>query len=114
VDTGGVVSRYTSVVAREGGRYWIVEYRVMDGREVTLPASSSRSSPDMPTTECAGLLTLAETVDVLDMFVPPLKRLAVVRERVIDCRPEVDNGELSWASSALCCAALVCCLWFNC
>ena len=72
------------MVAREGGRYWIVEYRLRDGREATLTPSSSKSSPAIPTTECAGLLTLDETVEVLDIFVPPLNRLAVVRERVID------------------------------
>ena len=76
--------------------------------------SSSNSSLGSPTTECAGLLVLDAVVVVLEVVVPLLNRLAVVRVNVIDCRPVADNGELSWASSALCCAARVCCLCDNC
>lgn len=92
--TGGVVSRNTSVAARDGGRYWIVENLEIPGRDTTLIPSSSKSSlPPAPTTECAGLRA-RETV------LAPLNRLAVVRDNVIDCRDVAERGELSCASSA--------------
>lgn len=86
LDIGGVVSRTTSVAAREGGRYWIVESRERPGREIVLTPSSSKSSVGMPTTECTGRRALDTVVFAafLDTVDPPLTRLAVVRESVID------------------------------
>ena len=86
VDTGGVVSRKTSVAARDEGRYWIVESRERPGREIVLTPSSSKSSVGMPTTEWTGLRALDTVVfaAVLDTVDVPLTRLAVVRESVID------------------------------
>jgi hypothetical protein len=70
-----------------------------------MPSSSGISSGEMPTTEWAGRRDRERVPE----FVCPLSRLAVVLERVMACRDVADNGELSWASSALCCAALVFC-----
>ena len=60
----------------------------------------------MPTTEWA---TGRRDREIVLDVVWPLSRLAVVLESVNDCRVVADNGELSWASSALCCAALFFC-----